>query len=136
MALVDGVFDSFSLRVIVNCHPHNNFLRHSRSRLPPRSASLSPRSPSMSTSTSTQTRWLSCDNEEKEGAGNVTVMAMLMVMMMMMLTPYNRQELMANSAAACQRACEIENEFLCRSHNNIFTLTRSSLWTSWSSRCC
>ena len=43
-------------RVIVNCHPHNNFLRHSRSRLPPRSASLTPRSPSMSTSTSTQTR--------------------------------------------------------------------------------
>ena len=45
-------------------------------------------------------------------------MAMVMIMVMM-LTPYNRQELMANSAAACQRACEIENEFLCRSHNGL-----------------
>ena len=31
-----------------------------------------------------------------------------------MMTIFNYQELMANSAAACQRACEIENEFLCR----------------------
>jgi len=29
---------------------------------------------------------------------------------------YTDKELMANSAAACQRACEIENEFLCRSY--------------------
>ncbi|KAK7069197.1 hypothetical protein SK128_022260 [Halocaridina rubra] len=28
---------------------------------------------------------------------------------------YVDKELMANSAAACKRACEIENEFLCRS---------------------
>ena len=29
---------------------------------------------------------------------------------------YTDKELMANSAAACQRACEIEAEFLCRSY--------------------
>jgi len=29
---------------------------------------------------------------------------------------YTDKELMANSPAACQRACEIENEFLCRSY--------------------
>jgi hypothetical protein len=29
---------------------------------------------------------------------------------------YTDKELMANSPAACKRACEIENEFLCRSH--------------------
>lgn len=29
---------------------------------------------------------------------------------------YTDKELMANSAAACQRACEIESEFLCRSY--------------------
>ena len=29
---------------------------------------------------------------------------------------YTDKELMANSAPACQRACEIESEFLCRSY--------------------